>query len=66
MSGAVVDFRTVTPKFVTSIGAYEACVTRDWARIRSVLGSVFTSKFTISVVDEFPVAFKEYIIHLSN
>jgi hypothetical protein len=47
--GAVVVFWTVTPKFETSVGSCEAaCDSLSWLRIRSVFGSVFTSKSTIS------------------
>jgi hypothetical protein len=39
----------VTPKFATSAGSCgPACVTRICVRIRSVLGSVATSKFAVS------------------
>ncbi len=49
MSGAVSCFCTVTPKLATSAGSCgPACVTRIWVRIRSVFGSVATSKFAVS------------------
>ena len=49
MSGAVSCFWTVTPKFATSAGSCGlAWITRICVRIRSVLGSVATSKFAVS------------------
>ena len=51
MSGAAVDFWVVTPKLLTSLGSCDwAWVTRICERIRSVFGSVLTSKLIYRVI----------------
>ena len=59
--GAVTVFDTFTPSAFTSAGSCDdASVSRIWVRIRSVFGSVFTSKFT--TICRFPAAeFTEYM-----
>ena len=48
ISGADVDFCTVTPWLITSAGSCELAWLRlIWARIWSVLGSVLMSKLTV-------------------
>ncbi len=60
-SGAAVDFCTVTPWLITSAGSCElAWFDLIWARIWSVLGSVLTSKFTVSVITPL-LALREYM-----
>ena len=47
--GDAVDFWTVTPWLITSVGSCElAWLALIWDRIWSVLGSVLMSKFTYS------------------
>ena len=65
MSGAVTDFCTVTPKLVTSCGSCEAaCVWRICVSIRSVFGSLFTSKFTIMVICPLPAVQRVHVVHV--
>ncbi len=60
MSGAEVDFCTVTPALITSCGSCEvAWETRICARIWSMFGSVVMSKFTVIRID--PLALTDWM-----